>query len=66
DSPVTGQWATWLHTDLLEALEARYPVRKDPGGRALFGKSSGGFGALHQVLNHGEHWAAAACHSGDM
>lgn len=66
DSPILGHWATWLHTDLLKALEARYPVRTDSGGRALFGKSSGGFGALHQMLNHGEHWAAAACHSADI
>ena len=66
DSDAMGHWATWLHTDLVSAIEARYPVRQTASARALFGKSSGGFGALHQALNHGEHWGAVACHSGDM
>ena len=66
DSDAIGHWATWLHTDLISAIEANYPVRQAAFARALFGKSSGGFGALHQALNHGEFWGAVACHSGDM
>jgi len=66
DSDAMGHWATWLHTDLVSAIEAGYPARQTASARALFGKSSGGFGALHQALNHGEHWGAVACHSGDM
>ena len=34
--------------------------------RAVFGKSSGGYGALVQALRHGDRWTAVACHSGDM
>ena len=66
DSFAMGQWATWLHEVLVPAVEARYPVIAEPGARGLFGKSSGGYGALHQALNHGEHWGAVVCHSGDM
>ena len=66
DSLALGQWATWLHEGLLPEIRNRYGARQDAGGCGVFGKSSGGFGALHQVLMHGEHWGAAVCHSGDM
>jgi hypothetical protein len=36
------------------------------GRRGVFGKSSGGYGALTHALRHSDIWAAAACHSGDM
>ena len=32
----------------------------------MFGKSSGGYGAIMNALRHSDVWAAAACHSGDM
>jgi S-formylglutathione hydrolase FrmB len=32
----------------------------------VFGKSSGGYGAITHALRHSDVWAAAACHSGDM
>jgi S-formylglutathione hydrolase FrmB len=32
----------------------------------VFGKSSGGYGALTHALRHSDIWSAAACHSGDM
>jgi hypothetical protein len=35
-------------------------------GRGVFGKSSGGYGAITHALRHCDIWAAAACHSGDM
>jgi hypothetical protein len=36
------------------------------GKRGVFGKSSGGYGAIAHALLHPEFWSAAACHSGDM
>ena len=66
DSIAMGHWARWLHEVLVPGVEARYPVITEPGGRGLFGKSSGGYGALHQALHHGKHWGAVVCHSGDM
>ena len=36
------------------------------GRRGLFGKSSGGYGAMIHAMLHADVWAAAACHSGDM
>jgi hypothetical protein len=32
----------------------------------VFGKSSGGYGAITHALRHSDIWAAAACYSGDM
>jgi len=37
-----------------------------PGKRGVFGKSSGGYGAIVHALLHADFWAASACHSGDM
>ena len=34
--------------------------------RGVFGKSSGGYGAVTHALPHSDIWSAAACHSGDM
>ena len=40
-------------------------VRRGAAHRAVFGKSSGGYGALIQALKHGDRWGGVACHSGD-
>src|SRR2546422_331470 len=36
------------------------------GRRGVFGKSSGGYGALTHALLHPDFWSACACHSGDL
>jgi S-formylglutathione hydrolase FrmB len=36
------------------------------GRRGVFGKSSGGYGAIVHALDYPDVWAVAACHSGDM
>ncbi len=66
DSVVLGRWEEFLLDEMLPRIEAAYRVRRDPRGRSVFGKSSGGYGALIQALRHGERWGAVAVHSGDM
>lgn len=66
NSAAMGNWADFLTAEMLPAIEARYRVRAEPGGRALFGKSSGGYGAIAHGMLHAGHWGAVACHSGDM
>ncbi len=66
DSAAMGQWETFLCRDLLAAVEARYDVCQSARGRALFGKSSGGYGALVHGMRHADTWGAVACHAGDM
>ncbi len=63
DSGIMGQWSTWLHQSLKPEISARYPTN---GRFGLFGKSSGGFGALHNAIHHPEEWQAIATHSGDV
>ena len=65
DSAAMGPWATWLTTDMLSAVETRFGCG-GPGRRGVFGKSSGGYGALIHAMLHADIWSAAACHSGDM
>ncbi len=66
DSVALGGWETFVARDLVPQLEARFRIRKGSAHRAVYGKSSGGYGALIQGLRHGDTWAAVACHSGDM
>jgi S-formylglutathione hydrolase FrmB len=50
---------------MLPAVERQFGCGGD-GRRGVFGKSSGGYGAIVHALRHSDVWSAAACHSGDM
>jgi len=65
NSAATGAWEDFLLHEMLPAIEQRYGCG-GPGRRGVFGKSSGGYGAITHALRHSDIWAAAACHSGDM
>ena len=65
NSRSTGRWADFLTTELLAAVEGQFGCG-GAGRRGIFGKSSGGYGAIVHALDHPDVWAAAACHSGDM
>jgi S-formylglutathione hydrolase FrmB len=60
-----GAWEDFLLHEMLPAIERRFGCG-DPGRRGVFGKSSGGFGAITHALRHSDIWSAAASHSGDM
>ena len=60
-----GRWSDFLIAEMLPAVEGRFGCGGD-GRRGVFGKSSGGYGAIVHALDHADVWAAAACHSGDM
>lgn len=66
NSSAMGNWADFLTGEMVPQLEATYRVRKGASHRALFGKSSGGYGSIAHAMLYGEHWGAVACHSGDM
>jgi hypothetical protein len=66
NSPVTGNWETFLIDDLLPHLIEYYPISQDPKRRAVMGFSSGGYGALIQGMRYSSEWRAIACHSADM
>lgn len=65
DSIHNGAYATYAVRDAIGHLDANYRTIAREGGRAVFGKSSGGFGALHLTLAYPGTFAAFASHSGD-
>jgi hypothetical protein len=66
DSAAMGPWATFLVGEMLPQVEERFGCGGE-GRRGVFGKSSGGYGAIvHGMLHGGSVWSAVACHSGDM
>lgn len=65
NSASTGAWEDYLLQEMLPEVEQRFGCG-GAGRRGVFGKSSGGYGAITHALRHSDVWAAAACHSGDM
>lgn len=65
NSAAMGPWEDIILTEFVPAVETRFSCG-GAGRRAVFGKSSGGYGAIVHALKHADFWAAAACHSGDM
>ncbi len=49
----------WFFQGVLPWVEGRYPVRRDPGGRALIGFSMGGKGAFSLAAHRPDQFAAA-------
>src|SRR3954447_16278642 len=65
NSVSVGAWEDFLLQEMLPAIEQRFSCG-GAGRRGVFGKSSGGYGAITHALRHSDIWSAAACHSGDM
>jgi len=66
NSTGVGRYADYLLLEILPEIDRRYRTFRDPRKRALFGKSSGGYGAIVHGMRYASHWGAIACHSGDM
>lgn len=66
NSSAMGAYADHLAQELVPAIDARYRTLASPQSRALFGKSSGGFGALYLAMHYPQVWSAAASHAGDV
>jgi S-formylglutathione hydrolase FrmB len=65
DSIHNGDYATYVVRDVVSHVDRAYRTVASEGGRAVFGKSSGGFGSLHLCMNYPGVFAAFASHSGD-
>lgn len=66
NSAAMGNWEDFLIDEMIPALEKEFRVRKGREHRAVFGKSSGGYGAIAHGMRRADAWNALACHSGDM
>lgn len=65
NSPSVGRYADYLVEELAPFVSERFNVVDSREGRALFGKSSGGYGALYMAMHYPDVWGAAASHAGD-
>src|ERR1700728_2956926 len=65
NSASMGAWEDFLLSEMLPSIETQFRCGGS-GRRGVFGKSSGGYGAITHALRHSGIWSAAACHSGDM
>lgn len=65
DSIHNGAYATYVVRDAVGHVDRTYPTVASEGGRAVVGKSSGGFGALYLSMTAPGTFCAFASHSGD-
>ncbi len=61
NSSATGRYEDYLIDEIVPFVEQEYNV----AGRAIWGKSSGGYGSIVQGMRHPEVFSALADHSGD-
>ncbi|NOK57768.1 MAG: esterase [Chloroflexi bacterium AL-W] len=66
NSSATGRYEDYLVQELVPYIDSHYVTIAAPEGRGVFGKSSGGYGALVLGMRHPDVFGALACHSGDM
>lgn len=66
DSEGTGAYERYLVSELVPYVDSKFATRADRRGRAVFGKSSGGFGALWLASRHPGVFGHCWSHSGDV
>ena len=66
NSASVGRYADYLNLELVPLLSEQLNVVEARDGRGVFGKSSGGYGALYLAMNYPKTWGAAASHAGDV
>lgn len=66
NSKAMGNWADYIHEEVLREVDKRFRTKATKESRAVLGKSSGGYGSLVFGMKYAEHWGAIACQSGDI
>ena len=66
NSTAIGRYEDYVIEEIVPYIDRTYRTIAGPEGRGVFGKSSGGYGAIMLGLQHPEVFGAVACHSGDM
>lgn len=66
NSVSVGRYADYLVEELVPLVSEHVNVVDGRKGRGVFGKSSGGYGALYLAMNYPDTWGAAASHAGDV
>lgn len=65
DSPVTGRHQSYLAEEIVAHVDATFRTIADASGRAVAGRSSGGFGALRLVTDRPGVFSAIGAHAAD-
>jgi S-formylglutathione hydrolase FrmB len=66
DSSAVGRYAAYLVDEIVPFLDREFRTLGAARHRGVFGKSSGGYGAIVHGMLHPDVFGAFACHSGDM
>ncbi len=64
NSPAVGRYADYVVAELVPFLSSHVNVIDHRDGRGVFGKSSGGYGALVHAMYYPETWGGLAAHAG--
>ena len=65
NSSAIGDYADYLTREIIPFVDREFRTVASRDGRACFGKSSGGYGAMLHGMKYARHWGAIANHSGD-
>ncbi|MDE2293437.1 MAG: esterase, partial [Elusimicrobia bacterium] len=65
NSAGTGRYEDHIVEELVPYVDSRFRTRAAPEGRAVMGKSSGGYAALVLAMRHAGVFGHCVCHSGD-
>ena len=65
NSSAVGRYADYLVDELVPLLSQQFNVVDSSQGRGVFGKSSGGYGALYHGMHYPDAWGAVAAHAAD-
>ena len=66
NSTATGRYEDFVVYEVIGYIDDKHATVRHPEGRAIFGKSSGGFGALTLAMRHPDVFGHCVSHSGDM
>ena len=66
NSAGVGRYADYVVEELIPFLSDKVNVINGRLGRGVFGKSSGGYGALVHAMYYPQTWAGVATHAGDI
>jgi len=66
NSALLGRYEDYVCEELVPFVDGAFRTVASREGRGVFGKSSGGYGALRLGMVRAETFSAVACHSGDM
>ncbi|HMA36934.1 MAG TPA: alpha/beta hydrolase-fold protein [Chloroflexia bacterium] len=66
NSTATGPYESYLVEEIIPYVDHHYRTLAGAPARGVFGKSSGGYGALMMGMRHPDLFSAVACHSGDL